>query len=348
MIDLSETNNILIVLPDMIGLTVVAQPAVKQITEFYKNKAIKLVGFRNVSETLLDEKMPAAVLLNLNNTKAEIISYLSSSGPFDIVFDFLSSRESGEAVNTIGIPLRLGRDYPDTDFYNIKVPSASQDKSVVSDYLEFLATAGISNKFNVPVLVTSEKTRSGGLDWLRSHGINKEKLVVMGVGGGNKRKQWPLANYLKLKQQLEMNGEVDVVFIVGPKEEHLYEEIRFNDPQGVIALNLPLEILKGVISQACYTICNDYAVMHISASVGVPTIAVFLSSDPVQWFPYVSPSKYFIKDDVSCRPCYREDCQEWKCNNASLFNDVAREIKKLDSLCENRSNLPVNSIHGSR
>ncbi len=329
MINKSGINNILIILPDLIGLTVMAQPAIKQITEFYSNKNIKLVGFHNVSEVLFDEEMPMPALLNSNNAKEEIFSYLVSHGPFDIVFDFLSSRDTGEILNHIGIPVRLGRDYPDTDFYNMKVSSVLNDKCTVYDYLEFLPTAKIPYQFKTPALVISEGTRQRGLNWLRSHGMNKGKIVVMGVGGGNKRKQWPLFNYFNLKRQLEQDEDIDILFVVGPKEEYLCKEIENSDANAVIAFNLPLNILKGVISQACCSICNDYAVMHISASIGVPTLAVFLSSDPVQWFPYASPSKYFIKDDIPCRPCYREDCQEWICNNALLFDDVVKEISNI-------------------
>ena len=330
MIDTPDINNILIILPDMIGLTVMAQPAVKQITEFYNNKNVKLVGFHNISEVFFDEEVPMLSLLDLDNAKKEILPYLVSHGPFDIVFDFLSSRDTGGSLNHIGIPIRLGRDYPDTDFYNIKVPSVSHDKSIVCDYMEFLFAAKIPYQFKTPTLATSENTMHRGLSWLRSHEISKDKIVVMGVGGGNTRKRWPIINYFNLKSQLKQREDIDVLFVVGPKEKYLCEEIKNNDAKAIIAFNLPLDILKGVISQASCSICNDYAVMHISASIGVPTFAVFLSSDPVRWFPYVSPSKYFIKDSIPCRPCYREDCQEWICNDASLFDNVVKDIKNVN------------------
>jgi len=90
-----------------------------------------------------------------------------------------------------------------------------------------------------------------------------------------------------------------------------------------------LQTLKGVLSQAYGTFSNDYAVMHMSAALGIPTVGVFLASDPVQWFPYPPPSQYVMGEDLVCRPCYCEDCLDWKCNDPSLFNMVMNCLKQV-------------------
>jgi len=152
---------------------------------------------------------------------------------------------------------------------------------------------------------------------------------VFGVGGGNVKKRWPLDNYFKLRDQLKCHSGIDFLFVVGPNELELYGEIMTADAQAKVACNLPLQTLKGILAYASGTITNDYAVMHMSAALNVPTLAVFLASDPLQWFSYAPPSRYIISNALACRPCYSEDCVNWECNDPKLFDLALVEAHKI-------------------
>jgi len=328
-IDNSAIKNVLIILPDMIGLNVLSMPALKQIIDCYRDKNIRIIGFNNCSEILMDENLPDLSLIDNQIHLNELSGFIKAHGPFDVVFDFLSSRESGQIVSDSGIPYRLGWDYPGCAAYNVPVNHPAHDKSTVYDYLKYLTAVGEEYCYQRPQLTATEVTRAQGRSWLQEHGLLSDRLIVLGVGGGNNKKRWPLQNYLRLNDKLKSYEGIGTVFVVGPKEMELSEEISMAAPGAVVAHNLPLKTLKGVLAHACCSISNDYAVMHISAALDIPTIAVFLSSDPVQWFPYQPPSEYVMSEDITCRPCYREDCVDWKCNDPLLFDMVMVGVKKI-------------------
>lgn len=339
-IDNTKINNILIILPDMIGLNVLCLQALRQIIRYYEGRNISVIGFCNCSEILIDEKLPNFTIINNQTDLNELSFYIKTNSAFDVVIDFLSSRESAQIVSDTGIFYRLGWDYPSCTVYNVPVAFPVHNKSAVYDYLEFMTALGVDYFYESPQLNLSETTKEQGRMWLQENMLSCERLVVLGVGGGNNKKRWSLANYLELSNELKWHKGLNTLFVVGPMESELSDEIKIEIPDASVACNLPLQTLKGILSLTKFSITNDYAVMHISAALGIPTLAVFLSSDPVQWFPYNLPSQYIIsKGPLECRPCYREDCVDWKCNDRSLFDLVMFETHKLSestALCSAR------------
>jgi ADP-heptose:LPS heptosyltransferase len=61
----------------------------------------------------------------------------------------------------------------------------------------------------------------------------------------------------------------------------------------------------------------------------VPTVGVFLASDPDEWFPYPPPARRVMGPPLACRPCYREDCAGWECNDPALPGLVAAAVEDL-------------------
>jgi ADP-heptose:LPS heptosyltransferase len=328
-IDKNTIKNVLIILPDMIGLNVLCMPALRQIIDCYQDKNIRIIGFNICSEIFIDENLPNLSLIKNQEHLNELSVFIKTNNPFDIVFDFLSSRESSQIVLDSGISYRLGWDYSGCTAYNVPVYFPARNRSTVCDYLEYLTAVDEAYCYERPQLTLTEGTKEQGRAWLQENDLLCDRLIVLGVGGGNNKKRWPLDNYLKLSDGLKSYGEIGTLFVVGPNELELCDEIRMADRGIVVARNLPLQTLKGVLSLACCTIANDYAVMHISAALGIPTIAVFLASDPVQWFPYLPPSQSVIGKYLVCRPCYSEDCVDWKCNDPLLFDMVMVGVKRI-------------------
>ena len=328
-IDKDSIRNVLIILPDMIGLNILCMPALRQIINCCQDKNIRIIGFNNCSEIFTDENLPNLFLIDNKNIIDEMSAYFKIHETFDIVFDFLSSRESGKILIDSGMSYRVGWDYPESNLYNVPVKFPTHDRSTIYDYLEYLAAIGKEYSYGTPQLKSKDETRDQGKKWLKENGLLSERLIIFGVGGGNNKKRWPLENYFKLRNELMRHKGTDTLFIIGPNELELSDEIRKNDIKAFIACNLPLQTLKGILSHAFCTISNDYAVMHMSAALGISTIGVFLASDPIQWFPYQRPSIYVIGKELACRPCYREDCADWQCNDPSLLGKVMNGFKTI-------------------
>jgi heptosyltransferase-3 len=102
--------------------------------------------------------------------------------------------------------------------------------------------------------------------------------VLLHPGSGSREKNWPLARYAELAQQLEGRGE-RVLWIVGPAEADL------NPPRGAVVRSAPLAALAASLRRARLYVGNDSGITHLAAASGCPTIALFGASDSTVWAP---------------------------------------------------------------
>ncbi|MBL8179693.1 MAG: glycosyltransferase family 9 protein [Bryobacterales bacterium] len=97
-----------------------------------------------------------------------------------------------------------------------------------------------------------------------------EAYAVVHPFSGSPRKNWPIERFRALASELGM----PVRWVAGP-EEPLPEAERFDS----------LWDLAHFLAGASLYIGNDSGITHLAAACGVPTIAIFLTSDPAVWAP---------------------------------------------------------------
>jgi len=332
-IDRAAINDVAIVLPDMIGTTICARPAVETIREAFPGARLRLYGFRQVAEFLADEVgCEELKLLEKEDFDQRLRDQLAADGSPTIVFDFLSTPRSEAALMAGGIRYRVGWTNEELQGFghNVHVPApADKAQQSVQDYLDFPEAVGVTTKLAPPSLTASKKLQEQAKKWLGEQDIGGDDIYVLGVGGGNARKRWPMENYHRVAEHLEGRGG-RAVFFMGPNETGMAAALREALPEAIIAESLPLDLVKGIVSLARAAVCNDHSIMHLAAALGVPTIGIFLASNPEEWFPYGEPSSYVVGPPLPCRPCYSEDCEhEWRCNDPDLVGRVFIKLKAL-------------------
>jgi ADP-heptose:LPS heptosyltransferase len=97
-----------------------------------------------------------------------------------------------------------------------------------------------------------------------------EDFVVNHPFASSIAKRWPLAHFHAVAEQLGC----PVQWLAGPEEE-LTGATRIDD----------LYELACWLSRARLYIGNDSGISHLAAAVGVPTLAIFLTTDPAVWAP---------------------------------------------------------------
>ncbi len=98
----------------------------------------------------------------------------------------------------------------------------------------------------------------------------REDFIVIHPFASSPSKRWPLDLFREAAALLPC----PVRWLAGP-EERLDEAVRIND----------LYELACWLSRARLYIGNDSGISHLAAAVGVPTLAIFLASDPLVWAP---------------------------------------------------------------
>jgi ADP-heptose:LPS heptosyltransferase len=325
-------GRVAIVLPDMIGTTVCALPAVQAIAAAYASASLRLFGFARCAELLGDEPVAADLeLLTPDTLGTQLIEALRTGPPTQLVFDFLSTPDSEGALAKAGVEHRVG--WPcdtDDEGHTIAVPPPGERSQLANqDYLDFLVAVGQPASLTPPRLVADSSTCAAGHQWLSDQGATPGPLLVLGVGGGNELKRWPLANYRQVAADFEQREGGQTVFFLGPREAGMGAELHALHPAALIAESLPLDLAKGIIAGARLAVCNDHAIMHLAAALTVPTIGIFLSSDPVEWFPYEPPAVYVVGPPLECRPCYAAECEHWSCNHPDLLAEVRTHVDRL-------------------
>jgi ADP-heptose:LPS heptosyltransferase len=114
----------------------------------------------------------------------------------------------------------------------------------------------------------------------------REPKVLVHPGSGAARKNWPAAAYAQAIRRLAQTGW-DLAVLAGPADEGavtaLLEDL--GDPQITVHRSPDLRALVRVLCAADLVIGNDSGVSHLSARLGVATLAIFGATDPARWSP---------------------------------------------------------------
>jgi ADP-heptose:LPS heptosyltransferase len=71
---------------------------------------------------------------------------------------------------------------------------------------------------------------------------------------------------------------------------------------------------------------NDTGTMHLAAHLGVPTIAIFGSTEHALTGP-LGPQSRVIRHHVACSPCFLRECPlDFRCMDAVSADEVAEAV----------------------
>ncbi|HKZ46203.1 MAG TPA: glycosyltransferase family 9 protein, partial [Thermodesulfobacteriota bacterium] len=114
------------------------------------------------------------------------------------------------------------------------------------------------------------------------------------------------------------------VILFGGKDDREICSTVLDDLTG---LNLAgeIDIRKSIalISRCNLFITNDSGPMHIAAALGIPTVAIFGSTDPKLTRP-LGDNVRVIKKNIECSPCFDRECRygHYNCMKMVTVQDV--------------------------
>jgi ADP-heptose:LPS heptosyltransferase len=155
----------------------------------------------------------------------------------------------------------------------------------------------------------------------RDPGYNPSRIFIH-PGSGSRKKCWPIPNFIKTASLMEKKSWKPE-FILGPAEYDLFDILLQHKP-------LKAEIHKvGTLTELALLlrtgggfIGNDSGVSHLSAFLGLPTVAVFGPSDPDVWRPK-GRAVAILRSDEGCSPCF--DTKTNACKKLECFSGISCE-----------------------
>jgi len=181
------------------------------------------------------------------------------------------------------------------------VPADCSRPHRINEWINLLKYLGIKVYDSKPKVWISENESKWADDFLASHNITENDLVIgIHPGGRIKTGCWPLGRFGKAAVYAEEKYNAKVIVFIEPNGYG--NDITTNGH--LIRAKLSLRELISVVSRLSLFICNDSGPMHIATAVNVPLIAIFGSGDLEAFGPYGKGHKIIAKKGVPCRPCY--------------------------------------------
>ncbi len=123
-------------------------------------------------------------------------------------------------------------------------------------------------------------------------------------------KEWPADSYGALIDLLARRKDAEVVLVGAPAERAKCEEVAAASKRGAViaAGRTNIGELIALLSLCDGFIGNDSGCMHIAGALGIPTVAIFGSTNPSRTGP-LGPKTHVIYRKLECSPCLARTCR---------------------------------------
>jgi heptosyltransferase-2 len=178
-----------------------------------------------------------------------------------------------------------------------------------------------------PKLNVSEAQLSESLNKLNLT-LNQPVAVFCPGAEYGPAKRWPVEYFAELAQRLHSEGYA--VWLIGSNKDREQAEqiVALSNAE---CLNLcghtGLSDAISLLSIAQLVVSNDSGLMHLSAALDRPMLALFGSSSP-KFTPPLSGNAQVIQHNIECSPCFKRECPlgHFDCMNGIGPQQVATAI----------------------
>ena len=158
--------------------------------------------------------------------------------------------------------------------------------------------------------------------------------VCPGAEYGN-AKRYPLERYAVALENLRKarpETPIRISIFGSPAEREIGENLAalLSEPRANRAGETSIAALVEELQTCHFIATNDTGTMHLSASLGVPTVAIFGSTEPDFTSPVGGDAHRVIRHKVDCSPCFKRECPiDYRCMLRIDPDIVLREMESL-------------------
>ncbi len=333
-------------------------PTIRAIKNTYPKAHIALLVGNNTGceEVVRGSKIVDEIIdFNLNGTnifkKIRFIKKMRDRH-FDLLISEFHGASSFLALLTAlsNIPCRIGHctspgwnnkyDY----VYDFKVKMAENEHEIDRGLRLAYAIGAKENEVDkAPVMWIREEDRDYAHKFLRQHGISDQDLLIgvqVGTSPTMRWKQWNLDRYAGLADRIVESYGAKIVLLGSHNEISLvnYVKEKMKCIPIIAAGKTTIKQAAAIIEKCKLFICNDSGLMHVSAAVGTPVIAIYGPTDYHRTAPYGN-GHIIIRKDLPCSPCFKleggemvQNCPyNYRCLNSisvgEVFEAVMRKLR---------------------
>jgi heptosyltransferase-2 len=215
----------------------------------------------------------------------------------------------------------------------IPVSAEVRKKHQVFYYLNIIKELGGNIPVNpVPrIYITGIEAAAAGA-FLEREGLAGKPVFGVAPGASyGPSKRWPAERFASvLKGLVDEYGGAALIF-GGPEDRQSCAGVKEAMPSAIdLSGKIPLREAIALMACSSAFITNDSGPMHIAAALGVPTIAVFGSTEDSLTGP-VGKIAASVREKVECSPCFKRECAfgHYECLTRVEAQRVLAKVKEL-------------------
>ena len=260
---------------------------------------------------------------------------------FDLAVLFQNAFEAALLAYLGGVPRRVGYN---TDGRRVLLSHAVirndeiLKKHQVEYYLAILRAMGWEAPTKDPHLHVGEKAADAIGALLSSHGVHEEDFLV-GLSAGaifGPAKRWPVERFAAVGDRSCERWGAKVVLIGSDQDSETCLDLSRAMKSGGLNLcgKTSLGEAMALIQKCRIFVSNDSGLMHVAAALGVPTVAIFGSTNPVATGPRGRRTS-IVRHDIDCSPCLKPECRiGYRCLLSVEVDEVWEVMEKLKAEVE--------------
>ena len=325
----SDTRHLIVRLPNWLGDTVMALPALRALRSGLEGRRTTLVG--PWAPLLADQGLAEGCVAYPRRWRQRLVAVSELRRlAGDTVLLFPNSVESALAAWLWGARWIIGYATEGRGrLLSHPLPPPAPRRHQVDEYLGLLAPFGISDVEATPRWILGSDAKGERLEaLLPSRGGSSAPRVGIHLGAAfGPSKLWPSNLIATLCQELGRRGLVPVL-LGTPSEEATAGAIVASAGGELVSLvgrDAP-ELLPGLLARLDVLVSMDTGVAHLAAAVGVPVVALFGPPDPELTAPR-GPNSSVIWKPPPCSPCFLPECPiEHPCMRAIGVDEVLAAV----------------------
>jgi heptosyltransferase II len=306
---------ILIELPTWLGDTVMATPAIENLTNYFNASEITLLGSLVAIEALKNHPNVTKTYV-LEKNYFNLYKTIKSFDGFDVFFSFRSSLRS----KFIKFCISSKSKYQFDKKKYIKDHQVEKYNNFINDSLNI-------NTFASKLILHSKEKNTDG----------KNKLLGINPGASyGSAKRWYPKEFADVASDL--SNQYDIIIFGGPDEKDIAKDIeKYLIEKGVdnyknLAAKTTINELINQISNLDLFITGDSGPMHLAAVFQIPTVAIFGPTKDNETSQWMNEKSMIVKKNLECQPCMKRTCplKHHNCMKMVLASDVLRAAKTLN------------------
>ncbi len=332
-IQLEGNENILIVRTDRIGDLILSTPVAEVLKQKFPQAQIDFLVASYTTPILKNNPFIKAIILDDNKGVNGFFKLRKTikERNYDLAIVLHPTLRLAVLLKSAGVRYQIGSGYRGYSFlFNLKhfQHRKTVEKHELEYNLDMLKVLSLEPQKILPKLYLSPKEKNEADIFLKKMGINRDDITVLiHPGSGGNAINWPAEKFGELADRLIESYSVKVLVTGQGGEKILAEKMKCRMKHSFVHLTgkTDLRLLSAIIEKVNLVICNSSGPMHIAASLGIPTVALFcpiFTASPKRWGPYGEGHSVILPPVTACKNCSPTKCEKGNCMELITIEEV--------------------------